>query len=210
MDLGYSSGNSVDHRFGNGFNAPYDGGSRAGGYNQHGRFGLGVGGHANSGRVGGSMNGSIHGPKHKRGDIDRECELCYSRFHRNGINGFIVDNRFAGSRLEDLIPEVPGMCKDQHGCRFLQKKLEEGIPEHRDIIFRETFSHFADLMTGTKIFELALETFLSLLQIHLATTSARSCSSIPQTTSATSSANPWRAISSQFLSTCMALVPFRR
>ena len=43
------------------------------------------------------------------------------------------------------------MCKDQHGCRFLQKKLEEGIPEHRDIIFRETFSHFADLMTGTAL-----------------------------------------------------------
>ena len=40
------------------------------------------------------------------------------------------------------------MCKDQHGCRFLQKKLEEGVPEHRDIIFRETFKHFAELMTG--------------------------------------------------------------
>ena len=41
------------------------------------------------------------------------------------------------------------MCKDQHGCRYLQKKLEEGVPEHRDIIFRETFGHFADLTTGT-------------------------------------------------------------
>ena len=40
------------------------------------------------------------------------------------------------------------MCKDQHGCRYLQKKLEESVPEHRDMIFRETFSHFADLMTG--------------------------------------------------------------
>lgn len=74
----------------------------------------------------------------------------YPNFHRNGTDGFVLDNRFAGSRLEDLIPEIPGMCKDQHGCRFLQKKLEEGIPEHRDIIFRETFSHFADLMTGTE------------------------------------------------------------
>jgi len=83
MDLAYSGGNGVDHRFANGFNSPYDGGSRAGGYNQHARYGLGVGGHANSGRVsGGSMNGSIHGPKHKRGDMDRECELCYPSFHR--------------------------------------------------------------------------------------------------------------------------------
>ena len=29
------------------------------------------------------------------------------------------------------------------------KKLKEGIPEHRDMIFRETFGHFANLTTGT-------------------------------------------------------------
>jgi Pumilio-family RNA binding repeat len=57
-------------------------------------------------------------------------------------------NRFAGTRLEDLAGEIPSLCKDQHGCRYLQKKLEEGVPEHRDMIFRETFGHFADLMTG--------------------------------------------------------------
>lgn len=51
--------------------------------------------------------------------------------------------------------EIPGLCKDQHGCRYLQKKLEEGVPEHRDMIFRETFGHFADLMTG------AFDTILS-------------------------------------------------
>ncbi|KAH7916490.1 ARM repeat-containing protein [Hygrophoropsis aurantiaca] len=72
------------------------------------------------------MNG-LHGPKHKRGDMDL--------------------NRFAGTRLEDLQGEIPALCKDQHGCRYLQKKLEEGVPEHRDMIFRETFGHFADLMT---------------------------------------------------------------
>lgn len=50
--------------------------------------------------------------------------------------------------MEDLQGEIPSLCKDQHGCRYLQKKLEEGVPEHRDMIFRETFGHFADLMTG--------------------------------------------------------------
>jgi hypothetical protein len=74
------------------------------------------------------MNG-LHGPKHKRGDMDREF------------------NRFAGTRIEDLQGEIPALCKDQHGCRYLQKKLEEGVAEHRDMIFRETFGHFADLMT---------------------------------------------------------------
>ncbi|KAJ3879349.1 ARM repeat-containing protein [Lentinula edodes] len=91
------------------------------------RYGLGLPGRANTG-VDGKMNG-LHGPKHKRGDMDREF------------------NRFAGTRLEDLQGEIPALCKDQHGCRYLQKKLEEGLPEHRDMIFRETFGHFADLMT---------------------------------------------------------------
>lgn len=62
-----------------------------------------------------------------------------------------IVNRFAGTRLEELQGEIPVLCKDQHGCRYLQKKLEEGVPEHRDMIFRETFGHFADLMTGQSI-----------------------------------------------------------
>ncbi|KZT67672.1 ARM repeat-containing protein [Daedalea quercina L-15889] len=96
-------------------------------YHHHGsRYGLGVNGRANGAD---SKMGGLHGPKHKRGDVDREF------------------NRFAGTRLEDLQGEIPTLCKDQHGCRYLQKKLEEGVPEHRDMIFRETFGHFADLMT---------------------------------------------------------------
>ncbi|KAK7029688.1 hypothetical protein VNI00_014386 [Paramarasmius palmivorus] len=88
------------------------------------RYGLGLPGRTSA--VDTKMNG-LHGPKHKRGDMDL--------------------NRFAGTRLEDLQGEIPALCKDQHGCRYLQKKLEEGVPEHRDMIFRETFGHFADLMT---------------------------------------------------------------
>lgn len=63
-------------------------------------------------------------------------------------NLLVIVNRFAGMRLEDLQGEIPSLCKDQHGCRYLQKKLEEGVPEHRDMIFRETFGHFPELMTG--------------------------------------------------------------
>ncbi|CUA77447.1 Pumilio homology domain family member 4 [Saccharomyces cerevisiae S288c] [Rhizoctonia solani] len=92
------------------------------------RYGLALG----NGRFMSQENnkmGGLHGTKHKRGDMDREF------------------NRFAGTRLEDLVGEIPALCKDQHGCRYLQKKLEEGVPEHRDIIFHETFSLFAELMT---------------------------------------------------------------
>ena len=114
----------------------YDGNARNGAHTgstalyQHNgsRYGLALG----NGRFMSQENnkmGGLHGTKHKRGDMDREF------------------NRFAGTRLEDLVGEIPALCKDQHGCRYLQKKLEEGVPEHRDIIFHETFSLFAELMT---------------------------------------------------------------
>jgi len=60
----------------------------------------------------------------------------------------VLVNRFAGTRLEDLQGEIPALCKDRHDCRYLQKKLEKGAHEHRDMIFHETFGHFAGLMTG--------------------------------------------------------------
>lgn len=55
-------------------------------------------------------------------------------------------NRFAGLRLEDLQGDMLSLCKDQFGCRFLQKKLEDGNPVHRDMIFHEIFAHFGELM----------------------------------------------------------------
>jgi hypothetical protein len=92
----------------------------------------------------GKMNG-LHGSKHKRGDMD--CEAFYFLELTCCHLPSCLVNRFAGTRLEDLQGEIPTLCKDQHGCRYLQKKLEEGVAEHRDMIFRETFGHFAELMT---------------------------------------------------------------
>ncbi|KAF1831044.1 mRNA binding protein-like protein Pumilio 2 [Decorospora gaudefroyi] len=43
--------------------------------------------------------------------------------------------------------EIYTLCKDQHGCRFLQKKLEERNPDHIQIIFDETAPHVVELMT---------------------------------------------------------------
>lgn len=49
-------------------------------------------------------------------------------------------------RIEELQGDLLSLCKDQHGCRYLQKKLEEGDPAHRDLIFHETYGHFPELM----------------------------------------------------------------
>ena len=43
--------------------------------------------------------------------------------------------------------ELYNLCKDQHGCRYLQRKLEERLPEHIQMIFEETSVHVVELMT---------------------------------------------------------------
>jgi hypothetical protein len=137
VDSVYLNGGAIDNNSFNSYGFESNGRASSNGngtsgstalYHHNGsRYGLSTAGRTNGG-ADSKMNG-LHGPKHKRGDVDREF------------------NRFAGTRLEDLQGEIPALCKDQHGCRYLQKKLEEGAPEHRDMIFRETFGHFADLMT---------------------------------------------------------------
>ena len=102
-------------------------------------------------------------------------------------------------RLEDLQGEIPSLCKDQHGCRYLQKKLEEGVPEHRDMIFRETFGHFAELMTGMlRALQGCVIILINMVQTPSATISAKSFSSFPPMSSATLSASQLRRTWSTF------------
>jgi hypothetical protein len=57
-------------------------------------------------------------------------------------------NRFMNYDLKTMPRhEIYSLCKDQHGCRFLQKKLEERNSEYLQIIFDETAPHVVELMT---------------------------------------------------------------
>ncbi|ORZ01652.1 armadillo-type protein [Syncephalastrum racemosum] len=56
-------------------------------------------------------------------------------------------NRFAGAKLEDFIGKIYDLCKDQNGCRFLQKKLEEPNRQNLQLCFEEVQPNFAELMT---------------------------------------------------------------
>ena len=55
--------------------------------------------------------------------------------------------RFNNIQLESLQGEIYGLCKDQHGCRYLQRKLEENNQHHVQLIFAETNQHVVELMT---------------------------------------------------------------
>ena len=56
--------------------------------------------------------------------------------------------RFNNIPLEHYHGKLYELCKDQHGCRYLQRKLEDGNAEQTQAIFFETRPHIVELMTG--------------------------------------------------------------
>jgi Pumilio-family RNA binding repeat len=56
-------------------------------------------------------------------------------------------SQFADKTIEQVVGSVFGLCRDQYGCRFLQKKLDERDAKALSIIFEETHERFAELMT---------------------------------------------------------------
>ncbi|KAH8674774.1 RNA-binding protein-like protein [Tricladium varicosporioides] len=65
---------------------------------------------------------------------------------RRNVDGEAM-NRFANMPLEQLGGEIYALCKDQHGCRYLQKKLEDRQPDQVHMIWLETNQHVIELMT---------------------------------------------------------------
>jgi len=55
--------------------------------------------------------------------------------------------RFNNLPLEQVGGTIYQLCKDQHGCRYLQKQLENRIPEQVHMIWLETNQHVVELMT---------------------------------------------------------------
>lgn len=66
---------------------------------------------------------------------------------RNGDSESTQLSRFANFPLEHYRGELYSLCKDQHGCRYLQRKLEERTPDQVQLIFEETHLHVVELMT---------------------------------------------------------------
>ncbi|KAK4142951.1 armadillo-type protein [Dichotomopilus funicola] len=55
--------------------------------------------------------------------------------------------RFNNLPLEQVGGTIYSLCKDQHGCRYLQKQLENRIPDQIHMIWLETNQHVIELMT---------------------------------------------------------------
>lgn len=143
--------------FYNSYNMPMVNGSMNGsayGGNQNGWGGNGYGAHyQNYNGFNGYSRPHFQPPdsqravmKSRKGDDGK-----HSRFFRNGklVTDKAPDGaRFAQYNLETLTGQIYDLCKDQHGCRYLQRKIEEGNEIHIAMIFEETKGYIVELMTG--------------------------------------------------------------
>lgn len=63
-------------------------------------------------------------------------------------NSISSPNKYLNMTIYDCINKIYSMCKDQHGCRFLQKVLDEDkTPKTCQIIFDEVLPHISELMS---------------------------------------------------------------
>lgn len=60
--------------------------------------------------------------------------------------GVIAMARYNNLSLEQCAGNIYSLCKDQHGCRYLQKQLENRIPAQIHMIWLEVNQHIVELM----------------------------------------------------------------
>jgi len=56
----------------------------------------------------------------------------------------IVHSQF--TKITDYEQEIYSLCLNQHGCRFLQKELDEGGPDEALIVYKGVIQHIVELM----------------------------------------------------------------
>lgn len=106
-------------------------------------------------------------PQQQQGRHNRQFNGRYSSNRRNMYDGMNVHRKvsrrrgddaakYANAKLSDFSGDIYSLCKDQHGCRFLQRQLELGGKENNHggdpsrvvatIIFNEIYLRIVDLM----------------------------------------------------------------
>lgn len=78
---------------------------------------------------------------------DNEGKYNYIDSTRTLANSSSAMGRFNGQPLEAYGGSIYELCKDQHGCRYLQKQLEHANADQVRMIWLETCSHVVELMT---------------------------------------------------------------
>ncbi|KAM0209631.1 hypothetical protein ACHAQI_006372 [Fusarium lateritium] len=91
-----------------------------------------------------NYNGYNTGP-YNQGNQPRDSQARVMQ-HRRQLDNEAM-SRYQNMPLEAFVDGIYDLCKDQHGCRYLQKKLEERNADQVHMIWVETNKHVIELMT---------------------------------------------------------------
>ncbi|EXL43492.1 hypothetical protein FOCG_13921 [Fusarium oxysporum f. sp. radicis-lycopersici 26381] len=91
-----------------------------------------------------NYNGYNAGP-YNQGNQPRDSQARVIQ-HRRQLDNEAM-SRYQNTPLDSFVGNIYELCKDQHGCRYLQKKLEERNADQVHIIWVETNQHVIELMT---------------------------------------------------------------
>ncbi|KAM3162691.1 PUM-HD domain-containing protein [Lachancea thermotolerans] len=108
----------------------------------------------------------MHSRKHKGSNNQKP-------YHRKGED----PAKYANAKLDDYIGNILSLCKDQHGCRFLQRQLDIGGCDAANSIFLETRDYVVELMTdsfGNYLIQKLLERVTDDQRLELVRSSAQS------------------------------------
>ncbi|KAL6450685.1 PUF4 Pumilioy domain family member 4 [Candida maltosa Xu316] len=64
--------------------------------------------------------------------------------HRKNLRRKEDLNKYANAKVQDFTGQILSLCKDQHGCRFLQRELYNDV--NASLIFNEIYFKVVDLM----------------------------------------------------------------
>ncbi|KAG8657710.1 pumilio homolog 12 [Manihot esculenta] len=104
-----------------------------------------------------NQSGKVLSNGHIRHNLSTPSAGCFQLDHLSSWNlsAEVTDLKSTNLRPQpqkyNSVDEVTGrvylMAKDQHGCRFLQRKFSEGTPQDVEKIFLEVIDHIVELMT---------------------------------------------------------------
>lgn len=104
----------------------------------------------NSGHKGGKSGYYGNGrSKNRNGGHYNQNSSSHARDNPNRQRKMEEAARYADASLDQFIGNIYSLCKDQHGCRFLQKQLDVLESRAADAIFEETKDHTLELMTDS-------------------------------------------------------------
>lgn len=120
----------------------------------------------NHGMAANNHNGNLQGRRHNnnnrggryshQGNSKGKHNKSYSHHYYGGAHSnenhqrkLEENSRYANATLDQYIGNIYSLCKDQHGCRFLQMQLDLLGSDAANAVFDETRDHTVELMTDS-------------------------------------------------------------